>query len=282
MSPGPARHMASVVQPGRRTEVGDELPLLWHWAYFPDLAPAADLAADGHPRRADAWAQRFPRRVAGGGRARRLAPFVLGTPARRRSELLSAKQKTGRSGDMVICDWLHTYEQGGQTVLEEDQTVIYREPRPTAGPGAPPAEARRATPPEGDGRSSKLVRRLEFGPVLLFRFSAVTWNSHRIHYDRPYATLEEGYEGLLVHGPLLAMLLAQEPERVLGGLTAVEFRVTAPVFDTETVDVFVRQVDANTCEAEARKADGTVAASLRGTLGGKPEATTGRYEQRKG
>ena len=78
------------------------------------------------------------------------------------------------------------------------------------------------------------------------------------------------------------MLLAQEPERVLGGLTAVEFRVTAPVFDTETVDVFVRQVDASTCEAEARKADGTVAASLRGTLGGKPEATTGRYEQRKG
>ena len=95
MSPGPAQRMASVVQPGRPADVGDELPLLWHWAYFPDLTPTESLGLDGHPRRADPWAGDFPRRVAGGGHVRQLAPFLIGTPARRRSELVSAKQRTG-------------------------------------------------------------------------------------------------------------------------------------------------------------------------------------------
>jgi 3-methylfumaryl-CoA hydratase len=270
MSPEPARRLASVVQPERRTEVGDRLPLLWHWAYFPDLAPTGALGPDGHPRRRDPWAERFPRRMAGGGSIRRYAPLVLGTPALRRSELVGARERTGRSGGLVICDWLHTYQQAGATVLEETQTLIYRAPGSEADGGrAVPARAPAPAPGpfEHSDQPWELVRRLEFGPVLLFRFSAVTWNSHRIHYDRPYAMLEEGYGGLLVHGPLLTMLLAQETERVLGEQDAIEFRVQSPVLDTEAVDVFVQELGGGRCQAEARTADGRVAVWVLGTAG---------------
>jgi 3-methylfumaryl-CoA hydratase len=106
------------------------------------------------------------------------------------------------------------------------------------------------------------VRHLEFDPVMLFRFSAATWNSHRIHYDRPFATQEEGYAGLLVHGPLLTVLLAREAEGVLGELEEVDFRLQAPTFDTQSVDVFVHQANETSCQVEARKDDGTVAVSL--------------------
>jgi 3-methylfumaryl-CoA hydratase len=264
MSPEPARRMASVVQPGRRTEIGDALPLLWHWAYFPELQPTEALGPDGHPRRRDRWAERFPQRVAGGGSVTRHAPFVLGTPALRRSELVGATERMGRRGDLVVCDWRHTYQQADKTVLEEIQTVIYRARRSSAGTaGAAPAPR----PVEDREHPWELVRHLEFGPVLLFRFSAVTWNSHRIHFDRPFATNEEGYKGLLVHGPLLTIFLAQETERVLGRLDVIGFRAAAPVLDTDQVDVFVHRMDERSGRAEARKADGTVVVSLSGTAG---------------
>ncbi len=248
-----------MVKPGWGAEAGDALPLLWHWAYFPELAPADDLGPDGHPRRTDPWAGRFPRRLAGGGRVTGLAPLVLGAPAVRRSQLAGATERAGRHGGLVVCDWLHTYLQSGRTVRQETQTLIYAAARSSRA-GQPPAqEVPVPGPPEGSEGPWELVRRLEFGPVLLFRFSAVTWNSHRIHYDRPYATQAEGYGGLLVHGPLLTMLLAQEAERVLGALGTIEFRALSPVLDIDTVDVFVRAVGTGACRAEARTADGRAA-----------------------
>jgi hydroxyacyl-ACP dehydratase HTD2-like protein with hotdog domain len=259
MAPEAARRLAAVVQPGRECAPGDLLPVLWQWAYFPELEPNEALGGDGHPLRHDEWVERFPRRMAGGGRAKRLAPFVIGEPAERRSELVRAREREGRQGGLVICDWLHTYSQGGAQVLEEIQTVIYRPPR-----GAAPASD--VAPPlitnEPDQRAWDFVRRLEFNPVMLFRFSAATWNSHRIHFARPLATQEEGYAGLLVHGPLLTVLLAREAEGVIGELEEVDFRLQAPTFDTQSVDVFVHQVDETSCQVEARKDDGTVAVSL--------------------
>lgn len=259
MAPEGARRLAAVVQPGRECAPGDLLPVLWQWAYFPELEPNEALGGDGHPRRHDEWVERFPRRMAGGGRAKRLAPFVIGEPAQRRSELVRAREREGRQGGLVICDWLHTYSQGGAQVLEEVQTVIYRPPRGPAPSGdeAPPPKVS-----EPDQRAWELMRHLEFDPVMLFRFSAATWNSHRIHYDRPFATQEEGYAGLLVHGPLLTVLLAREAEGVLGELEEVDFRLQAPTFDTQSVDVFVHQVNETSCQVEARKDDGTVAVSL--------------------
>jgi 3-methylfumaryl-CoA hydratase len=185
---------------------------------------------------------------------------VIGEPAERRSELTRVREREGRQGGLVICDWLHTYYQGPAQVLEEVQTVIYRPPRDAVPSGA--AEAPPPRPSEPDHLAWDLVRHLEFDPVLLFRFSAATWNSHRIHYDRPFATEGEGYAGLLVHGPLLTMLLAREAECVLGELEEVEFRLQAPTFDTEAVDVFVHEINETSCQVEARKQDGSVAVSL--------------------
>jgi 3-methylfumaryl-CoA hydratase len=259
MAPEGARRLAAVVQPGRQCAPGDLLPLLWQWAYFPELVANEDLGGDGHPVRHDEWVERFPRRMAGGGRAKWLAPFVIGEPAQRRSELVRAREREGRQGGLVICDWLHIYYQGEVQVLEEVQTVIYRplrEAEPSGNEAPPPR------PSEPDQRAWELVRHLEFDPVQLFRFSAATWNSHRIHYDRPFATGQEGYAGLLVHGPLLTMLLAREAEGVLGELGEVEFRLQAPTFDTEAVDVFVHEINETSCQVEARKDDGMVAVSL--------------------
>ena len=164
-------------------------------------------------------------------------------------------------------------------MLEEHQTVIYLAPKSVGQAGARPIQAQATAPPEGDGRPFALVRRLDFGPALLFRFSAATWNAHRIHYDRPFATDTEGYEGLVVHGPLLTMLLALETERILGGLADLEFRATSPVVDTEALDVFVCRTDERTCEAQARKLDGTLAASARGTAGGQKGRGTGNDDR---
>jgi 3-methylfumaryl-CoA hydratase len=259
MAPEGARRFAAVVQPGRQCSPGDLLPLLWQWAYFPELVPNESLGGDGHPVRHDEWVERFPRRMAGGGRAKWLAPFVIGEPAQRRSELVRSREREGRQGGLVICDWQHTYSQGDVQVLEEVQTVIYR-PLREAGPAGDEASPPRASEP--DQRAWELVRHLEFDPVMLFRFSAATWNSHRIHYDRPFATGQEGYAGLLVHGPLLTVLLALEAESVLGELAEVEFRLQAPTFETEGADVFVHEINETSCQVEARKDDGTVAVAL--------------------
>ena len=158
----PARRLASVVEPGWAAEVGDALPLLWHWAYFPELAPADDLGPDGHPRRTDPWAGRFPRRLAGGGRVTGLAPFVLGAPAVRRSQLAGATERAGRQGGLVVCDWLHTYLQSGRTVRQETQTLIYaggpvvgsRSTAGAGGTGAGPARGLRG--PMGTGPAPRI------------------------------------------------------------------------------------------------------------------------------
>ncbi len=274
MSPEVAERLASAVGPGRRFEGGDLLPALWHWAYFPELAPLAELGPDGHPRRDDELAQRFPRRMAGGGRVQQLRGLVVGEPAEKLSEIVEMREHHGRSGDLVVCQWRHTYLQSGATALEEMQSLVYlpartEEQRP-ASPGARAGEA-----PQTAQGSWEVVRHVEFSSVALFRFSAATWNSHRIHYDRGYATGEEGYPGLVVHGPLLTMLLAREAERELGSSLTLEFRSKAAVFDGEGVDVYILREDDTSCLLEARKSDGTVTTALSASIASSPGGEPG-------
>ncbi|MGA3216281.1 MAG: acyl-CoA dehydrogenase [Acidimicrobiales bacterium] len=260
MAPEVADRLAAVVAPGQRFSRGDQLPALWHWAYFPELAPLAELGRDGHPRRHDELAERFPRRMAGGGKLRQIAGLVIGEPAQRHSELIDTRERRGRKGEMVICDWRHTYSQGGAIALEEVQSIIYRRAgdRVDEGPASARHDPSRAELSTTD-EEWQLVRRVEFSPVMLFRFSAATWNSHRIHYDRPFA-IEEGYPGLLVHG--LAILLASEAERVLGVDLSLEFRSVAPTFDTDTVGIYLQTADPTGVRVEARRSDGTTVTSL--------------------
>lgn len=267
MAPETADRLAAVVAPGRRFARGDKLPALWHWAYFPELAPLEDLGPDGHPRRHHELARHFPRRIAGGGSLRQARGLVVGEPAERSSALVEVRERRGRSGELIICNWRHTYTQGEGTALEEIQSVIYRgaEARDDKGPDLRQDSDSRAGSMAPDDGSWRFMRRVEFGPVMLFRFSAATWNSHRIHYDRPYATEEEGYPGLLVHGPLLAILLADEAERLLGSGLSLEFRAHASTFDTDAVNMYSRPDGEDAYRMEARKLDGTVVMSLSGS-----------------
>jgi hydroxyacyl-ACP dehydratase HTD2-like protein with hotdog domain len=262
-----ASRLASVIGDERRFVAGDALPLLWHWAYFSEFVGPHEVGRDGHPVRQDGLVEQYPRRMAGGSRVEEIAPFRLGIPATRRSRLENLAERDGRSGSLAIAHYVHTYTQEGRDVRREMQTVIYR------GPSASDARTRE----RADGvvaREACAERRvgptLSFDPVVLFRFSAVTWNAHRIHYDREYATGTEGYPGLVVHGPLLAVLLASEVERTAGSITRLDYRALVPVFDSDVVAMKLRQEGA-LWTAEIVKQGGVVATSLSGEVAGGRE-----------
>lgn len=203
---------------------GDPLPPLWHWLYFLEAKPASELGPDGHPRRGGFLPPvPLPRRMWAGSRLTFLRPIPLGEPIRRDSEILKVEAKEGRSGPLVFVTVRHQVLVAGAPVIEEEHDIVYRgSPRP--GDPAPVAK-----PQPGDAAWS---RRLVPDPVLLFRYSALTFNGHRIHYDHPYVTAIEGYPGLVVHGPLQATLMLdlvrrQRPEAKVRGFS---FRALSPVF----------------------------------------------------
>lgn len=201
----------------------DGLPLLWHWLYLLDRPAQADLGPDGHPVRGTVSPPPAPgrRRMWAGGRVTTQGPLRCGEHATRRSEVLSVREKQGRSGLLTFVVVRHRIVQKGQLVVDEEQDIVYRAPAslstPDEGPVVPPA----------DGEWS-----IEVTPTLLFRFSALTYNAHRIHYDRDYARDVEGYPGLLTHGPLQALAMA-EAARAAGvtGDQHFEYRLVAPLFD---------------------------------------------------
>ncbi len=260
MAPENAERFGAVLDELRAFRPGDELPLLWHWAYFAEIVRQSGLGADGHPCRSDALAERFPRRMAAAGSVDRRGPLCVGRPATRYSHLEETTEKNGRTGPLLFAVWRHSVVQDSRTVLEESQTLVYRPSLAGApGGGSSPREAGTAgviRPPYS------LRRTLTFDSALLFRFSAVTWNAHRIHYDHPYATKSEGFPGLVVHGPLLAAELALEASREIGRLGHIEFRVRAPVFVDDRIEAFGQKSGPSRFSAEARRADGTLAMSL--------------------
>ncbi len=226
---------------------GDGLPLLWHWVYLLDRPAQADLGPDGHPLRGTIAS--FPglgrRRMWAGGRVRTSGQLRCGEPAAKRSRVLSVQEKRGRSGPLTFIAVEHQILQRGCVVIDEQQDIVYSE---AVSPGG------QAPAPAGEG---PLVRpaagewAIEVTPTLLFRFSALTYNAHRIHYDRDYARHVEGYPGLLTHGPLQALAMAEAartagcsadmPDRRL----SFEYRLTSPLFDFEGMVVSaVREQDA--------------------------------------
>lgn len=266
-----AQRMASVLNADVDLRRGDEVPPLWHWAFFADLTHTEDLAPDGHPKRVTPSPEQYPRRLAGGGRVTFLKPLRLGTEATRTSRLAEVRERQGRSGPLILCDLQHEVRQGGEIVLAEVQTVVYRGAEEKGQPekgGWPSGSARSSlstkTKEEVELRSDEPVfrRHLAFDLVTLFRFSAATWNSHRIHYDQRYVTELERYPGLLVHGPLLAIHLAASCEVLLGQLGVLKFRSLSPVFESDEVEVRVWEEDRMSCRAEVRRADGTVAMAM--------------------
>jgi 3-methylfumaryl-CoA hydratase len=231
--PGPAQALGALLGvPVPDLENGAGLPLLWHWVYLLERPAQADLGPDGHPARGTLFAPPGPgrRRMWAGGRVRTNGPLRCGEPATRRSRVLSVTDKRGKSGALTITVVEHQVLQRGQVVIDERQDIVYREASTAAQPREAPAESGPAVGTAADEWP------IEVSPVLLFRFSALTYNAHRIHYDRDYARDVEGYPGLLTHGPLQALAMTEAARAVEGAAAAGRdhdfgYRLESPLFD---------------------------------------------------
>lgn len=236
---------------------GDPLPPLWHWFYFLPRVAQSRIGHDGHPQRGGFLPPvDLPRRMFAGARLRFEAPLIIGNPATREGEILDITEKSGRSGRLAFVTVRYRVLQEGRVCIEEKQDIVYREP------GAPamvptPVEVLPAVP------EASWTRTLTPDPVLLFRFSALTFNAHRIHYDRPYALNEEGYPGLVVHGPLVAVMLLDLVRRHSERrVTKFSFRGRAPLFDLHPFRL-VGTPDEDGVDLQAQGPDGATTMTAR-------------------
>lgn len=226
IAPNRVEAMAATLDWDRAPGPGDALPPGWHWLFFNGAARQSELGPDGHPRRGGFLPPvSLPRRMWAGGRLSLPGIVRVGEMARRDSRILSVEAKRGRSGDLVFVTVAHQISGMQGTAIREEHDIVYRAPPE---PGAPSPK------PELAPGDAVWRREIRPDPVLLFRYSALTFNGHRIHYDQPYATRVEGYAGLIVHGPLIATLLLdlvgrEAPGRRLAGFS---FRAKSPLFDT--------------------------------------------------
>ena len=221
---------------------GDPLPPLWHFCLHLPSVPLAGLGPDGHPERGGFLPPvRLPRRMWAAGRFEFVDDIRIGDEVTKTSTIEDISVKSGRSGPLCFVTVGHVLDVGGAVRVVESQSLVYRgHPEPHApAPVAEPAPA-----PE----SADWTRTIDPSEVLLFRYSALTFNAHRIHYDRDYARDVEGYEGLVVHGPLTATLLADLAVTEGGRpLAAFSFRALAPLFDTAPFTISGR-VDGDVAE----------------------------------
>ena len=214
---------ATLDEPELAVDIGSPVPNGWHWIFFLEAKPASELGSDGHPKRGGFLPPvPLPRRMWAGGRLEFIQPLKIGDPITRESEILSVEPKSGRSGTLVFVTVRHTIKAAGTIAIIEEQDIVYREAAQKGEP-LPPGK-----PAPGNAAWS---RRVMPDSTLLFRYSALTFNGHRIHYDKDYATNEEHYPGLVVHGPMQATLLLdlcrQNARRTL---KQFEYRAQHPLF----------------------------------------------------
>jgi len=205
--------------------MGDALPPPWHWTLCVAAARQSAIGPDGHPARGGFLPPvPLPRRMWAGGRLTFPQALRVGESVQRRSRVISVEHKSGRSGDLVFVLVRHEFHGAAGLCITEEHDIVYRD-MPSAVSSAPTYQ-----PASTD---SAWEREIVPDDVLLFRYSALTFNGHRIHYDRRYVTEVEGYPGLIVHGPLIATLMVDLLRRKLPNSTiaAIEFRAVKPVFD---------------------------------------------------
>jgi 3-methylfumaryl-CoA hydratase len=231
ITPVPATlHAATLDRDDPPYKIGDALPPGWHRLYFLTAVRPGELGEDGHTARG-----RFmppvplPRRMFAGAKLVFHGPIRIGDEVTRISEIVSLEGKQGRTGDLVFVTVVQRYSVGGELALEESQDIVYRSASRGA-EGGGPAETVEPAPWQ---------REVHPDSVMLFRYSALIFNGHRIHYDYPYVTEVEGYPGLIVHGPLIATLLLDLVRRERPGarVTGFSFRARRPLFSPDTFTV---------------------------------------------
>ena len=204
---------------------GTAVPPLWHWLYFTPLAPQSEIGPDGHARRGLFLPPvPLPRRMWAGGRLQFNAPLQVGDQVIRDSSIDDVTIKDGRSGSLVFVNVHHAIRNAHGVAITEEHDIVYRDnPRPDAF----------MPDPQAASQEEDFAREIVPDPVLLFRYSALTFNGHRIHYDRTYVTEVEGYPGLVVHGPLVATLLLDLLRREMPRATVRRFffKAVRPLFD---------------------------------------------------
>lgn len=256
-------------------QAGDPLPPLWHWTLCVPSVRQSMIGADGHPQRgAFLPPVPLPRRMWAGGRLVFLQPLRVGESVQRRSQVMSVEYKSGRSGELVFVLVRHEFHGASGLAITEEHDIVYRDlPRSSSHAQAPvvvPAEC-------------AWQREIIPDDVLLFRYSALTFNGHRIHYDRRYVTEVEGYPGLIVHGPLIATLLVDLLRRNMphAFIAAIEFRAARPLFDIAPFFVCGQpQVDGRKVMLWARDTEGSLAMSMSASLArrGKDDPDEPRIE----
>ena len=259
LDPWPAAALhATLGLAGAAPESGDELPPLWSWLYFLDVVPTGELGEDGHPQKGGFMPPvELPRRMWAGSRVEFHAPLEVGRSYERVSTVTDISAKSGRTGRLCFVTVDHEIGDRDGVAVRERQTVVYREP---PAPGAAP-------PAQSPAQAAEWRSAWSADQRLLFRYSALTFNTHRIHYDEPYAMGVEGYAGLVVHGPLQATLMVQlAREQCDSRLASFEFQGKQPLFagqpfevcgapDGDEVALWVQRADGVTASGRARLAE---------------------------
>lgn len=261
VSPRLARQLAATLDYPHAPDTGEALPALWHWALFPHIAMQSHISADGHPQRGQFLPPiALPRRMWAGSRVRFERPVLVGCEVTRTSQIVDVAGKEGRSGKLVFVRIRHELEDHEGPLLSDEQDVVYREA--AAQPFVP------ATSPLAPAATT-WSRTIMPDPVLLFRYSADTFNGHRIHYDRTYATTQEGYPALVVHGPLTATLLVDLVTRNAPDedIASFSFKAVNPIFDNAPFRVCAeRAADSDEIKLWAANAAGVLCVEASATL----------------
>lgn len=257
--PSAVRAMAATLDLDKTPEPGEALPPGWHWMFFNPVVPRRSLGADGHPKRGGFLPPiELPRRMWAGSRIRYLADVQVDALATRVSRIHKVENKTGKRGPLWFVTVAHTTSCNGVVCIEEEQDIVYRE--------APPPSAA-AIQPEVHVDQAVWGHEVQPDTTMLFRYSALTFNGHRIHYDQDYARHEEGYPDLVMHGPLTATLLQQLAVEHGGrSLDRFEFRGVSPLFVGRAFRVEGRPANDGSLALWARGPSGELAMSATATL----------------
>jgi 3-methylfumaryl-CoA hydratase len=253
--------MAATLDLAATPAEGDALPPGWQWMFFNPVVRRSGLGTDGHPQRGGFLPPiDLPRRMWAGSRLRYSGDLRVGASATRSSRILRVENKTGKRGPLWFVTVEHTTQSDGQTCIVEEQDIVYRE-------ATPPATGQTKLPERHEAQAQWSEEVLP-DTTLLFRYSALTFNGHRIHYDQPYARNEEGYPDLVVHGPLTATLLQGFALAHADGrqLASFEFRGVSPLFVGRAFQLEGSRSGDDTLALWARGPEGELAMSATATL----------------